>query len=373
MSNRCRDVPSGGAASPPRRTRAGSRRSRRRGRRAPRARTPVARRRRRAARAAFSIRRSHAGPSRSPSPPPTHHELDVEQGHRRADRDAERVDRLVEQLARDAVAGLEGAQPDAARQALPPPLALEVEENRLALPRLAPGARLERAAARVGLDAAAQPAVAAPPAGLHADVADLAGRAAPVHEPPVEHEPAADTRPPEDTEERLRAAPRAEAALRLDGGVDVVADRRPGRPSRSASTGPSANGSSQPSMFGTFTTTPARRRRSPARPTPTPASSATRTPAEVAASRDGDRDVPRDLGRAAARRRGPRRAARATFPSSSVTTAWIFVPPTRHRPAGAASSKAPDELVERTAVRAGAPLGRRCGRRCRGRAPGRRR
>ena len=78
----------------------------------------------------------------------------------------------------------------AAREGVPATLALQVEEDRLALPRLAARPLLERAAAGVGLDAAAQAAVAAAAARLDAHVADLPRRAAPVDEAPVEDEPA---------------------------------------------------------------------------------------------------------------------------------------------------------------------------------------
>ena len=101
----------------------------------------------------------------------------------------------------------------------------QVEEDRLALARLAPGALLERATPRVRLDAPAQAAVAAATAGLHADVPDLAGGAAAVEQATVDDQPAADPRAPEDAEERADAAAGTEPALGLDGDADVVPDR----------------------------------------------------------------------------------------------------------------------------------------------------
>src|SRR5262249_4705222 len=97
--------------------------------------------------------------------------VDVEEGHRRTDADPERVDRLVEQIARHSVARVERPQPHTARQLLAAALAHQVEEDGLALPRLPACARLERAAAGIGLDAAAESAVAPPATRLCADVA----------------------------------------------------------------------------------------------------------------------------------------------------------------------------------------------------------
>ena len=55
-------------------------------------------------------------------------------------------------------------------------------------------------------------------------MADLTRRAPPEDDPTVQHEPAPDSGPPEDAEERPHAAPRAEPALGLRRDVDVVAE-----------------------------------------------------------------------------------------------------------------------------------------------------
>ena len=69
-------------------------------------------------------------------------------------------------------------------------LALQVEQHRLPLPGLLPCALLERASAGVRLDAAAQAAVAAPPARLRAHVADLSRGAAAREEAAVDDDAA---------------------------------------------------------------------------------------------------------------------------------------------------------------------------------------
>ena len=220
--------------------RAGSRRSRRRGRRARPAGTPAARGRTCARLAAFSIRvepvaaeplaeaaadhdaprrRAASRPSRSPTP--------------------SACTASLEQVARDLVARLERPQPDAARQRVAPALLLQLEEDRLALPRpraaraprAPPGRRTPRRSPR-------RPQLQRRPPGFDAHVPDLArGAAARGRTRPSSDEPAADAGAPEDAEERPHAAPRAEPPLGLDGDVDVVAEHDRARRAAAATAG----------------------------------------------------------------------------------------------------------------------------------------
>ena len=206
-------------------TRAGWRRSRRRDRRARRAGRPAASRKNVCSLPARLDAREPVGPEALAEAAADHDGLDVEQRHGRADPDAERLDGPQDQLLGDLVPRLQRPQPDAAREPVAAALLHQLEEHRLALLGELARALLERAAARVRLDAPVEPAVAATAAGLRADVPDLAGRAAPDEVAAVDHDAAADTRAPEDAEERLEAAAGAEPALGLDGDVDVVADR----------------------------------------------------------------------------------------------------------------------------------------------------
>src|SRR5207342_799116 len=107
---------------------------------------------------------------------PDHDRLDVEEVDRGGDARAEGGDRPVDEHDGHVVAVLERAGPDAAREPRAAVLLHDLEELRLA-PALdeMPGAGLHRAAAGVGLEAAAPPARTVRSAGLHDDVSDLAG------------------------------------------------------------------------------------------------------------------------------------------------------------------------------------------------------
>ena len=200
-------------------------------------------------------------------------------------------------------------QPDAARQRVAAALLLELEEDRLPLPRLAARPLLERRPARVRLDAAAEAAVAAAPARLDAHVADLARGAAPEDDAAVEHEPAADPGAPEDAEERPDAAAGAEPPLGLDGDVDVVPEHDRDAEALGDHRARAGTARPQPSMFGAWSTTPSLRVDAPRR---ADADAGELADADARARRrlgDGDRDVAGDRLRAAvARRVSPRLA-----------------------------------------------------------------
>ena len=204
-------------------TRAGSRRSRRRGRRARRAGTRAARgrtcARSRPPRSGQPVRAEPLAEAAADDD-----RLHVEQCHGRADPDPERLHRAQDQLLRNLVARLQRAQPDPAREPVAPPLLHQLEQHRRTLLGELARPLLERPAARIRLDATLETAVAAAAAGLRADVADLAGRAAARELPAVHHDAAADARAPEDAEERVEPATGAEAVLGLDRDVDVVSD-----------------------------------------------------------------------------------------------------------------------------------------------------
>src|SRR6202040_1817236 len=105
------------------------------------------------------------------------------------------------------------------------PLAHQVEEHGLPLPRLAAGSSFESAAPRIRLDAAPQPAVAPAAARFRTDVADLSGGAATDEEPPADHEASPHAGPPEDAEERAHSPAGAIPSFGLDRHRHVVAER----------------------------------------------------------------------------------------------------------------------------------------------------
>ena len=254
-----------------------------------------------------------------------HDPLDVEQCDRRPNRDTERLDCLAEQVDRDRVPLLERSHPDAARQRVAPAPLLQLEEDRLPLPRLTARALLERRSARICLDAAAEPAVAAPAARLDAHVADLARRAAPENDAPVEDETASDPRSPEDAEKRPHAAAGAEAPLGLDGDVDVVPERDRDAQAVGELRRERERLVPHRRCSAALSTTPFAASMLPGAPMPTPASSRTRTPAAVAASATV---TAMSSTTASGPRRGVLRRASPTIrPARAVMTAWIFVPP----------------------------------------------
>src|SRR5829696_2121564 len=161
-----------------------------------------------------------------------HDGVHVENVDRRGHAGAERPERAVDELVREIVVALERPLPDPARQAWPTTLLHDLEQRGLAalLDELA-RPQLHRAAACVGLHAAAPPARASRAADLDHDVADLTRGAAARPRLGVQDDPAADARAPEDAEQRAELAGRAELELGVRGDVDVVADRD-GRPER---------------------------------------------------------------------------------------------------------------------------------------------
>ena len=124
---------------------------------------------------------------------------------------------------------LQRARPDAARQPVAAAVAHDVEQVGLVALLLAlAGADLHRAAAGVGLHAAAPPAGAARAVALDDHVADLAGGAAADPRAPVEDDAAADAGAPEHAEQRAVRAPGAEQRLGVGGHLHVVAERDAG-------------------------------------------------------------------------------------------------------------------------------------------------
>ena len=141
--------------------------------------------------------------------------IDVEHVLHRGHAGAERRDRVVHELDGQLVAALQRARPDAARQPVAAAVAHDVEEVGLVALLLAlAGADLHRAAAGVGLHAAAPPAGAARAVALDDDMADLAGGAAADPRAAVEDDAAADAGAPEHAEQRAIRAPGAEQRTR---------------------------------------------------------------------------------------------------------------------------------------------------------------
>ena len=149
---------------------------------------------------------------------------------------AERLDGLLEQVARDRVARLDARSQTPLVSASRPRRCCRSKRMVLRL-RASRRARSSSAPARRTPRGTPQAAVAAPPARLHTHVPDLAGGATPVEHSTVDDEPAADARAPEDAEERADAAPGAEPPLSLGRDVDVVPDTT-GTPSALAEHGP---------------------------------------------------------------------------------------------------------------------------------------
>ena len=235
--------------------------------------------------------------------------LDVEHVLHRGHAGAERQDRLVHELDGQLVVALQRPRPDAARQPVAAALAHDVEQVGLVALLLAgAGADLHRAAARVGLHAAAPPAGAARAVALDDHVADLAGGAAADPRAAVEDDAAADAGAPEHAEQRAVRAPRAErASASVATWTSLPSATRV--PSALDSSSASGKLPSQSGRLRALVTVPCSASTSPGEPTPMPSSSAVATPAASAASLQRADHRRRHVGRPAARRRGHARLA----------------------------------------------------------------
>ena len=155
--------------------------------------------------------------------------LDVDQVDGRGDGGAEGLDRAVDQLVGQRVAGVQGGLPDAAAHpGAAQPLLDGQQLGRAAGGRGRPGGALQGDPAGVGLHAAAAPARAQLAAVDHHHVADLAGRpvgAGP--QPAAEDEGAAHPRPGEHAQQVVEAAAGPEPVLGQGGHDHVVVDHHP--------------------------------------------------------------------------------------------------------------------------------------------------
>src|SRR6476469_2766592 len=153
------------------------------------------------------------------------HGFRVEQVDRGGDAGAERLDRPVDQLLGEVIAGVEGALPDAAGQPVFLVLVHQLEEVGLgALVVLAARLRFHRRAPGVGLHAALAPARALGAAALDDHVADLPSGTAAEPGLAVEDDAATDPSSPEDPDQALELTSGAEMELSFCSHLDVVAD-----------------------------------------------------------------------------------------------------------------------------------------------------
>ena len=174
----------------------------------------------------------------------------------------------------------------------------------------------------------------APPA-LDDHVADLPGDAAAEPGLAIEHQPAADARCPRRPRRSTCRAGRRRARTPRDRDLDVVAHphgraelRRGARPSGKGPPIPAGCAPMRPRRSSSST--------SPGEPTPTPIRSPVSTPGGLGGLLDRRRHLAGDVLRGALVGVG-RRDSPSTWLESSVTIAWIFVPPRSMPPAGVAS------------------------------------
>src|SRR5262249_51691740 len=155
--------------------------------------------------------------------------IDVKEVDDGGTRRGDGVVRVVDEFERERVVLLEGAFPDAAREAIPVRLAHEVEQLR-SLSAFVERARagLHCRSARVRLRAATAAAGTDTPTELHHGVSQLAGCPVAFPPPTSGHGRAAEAGSPPDGKKGREVAAGAELELRLRGNCDVVSHPHPG-------------------------------------------------------------------------------------------------------------------------------------------------